>query len=65
MNKEELGYFHTDWAAMTVTDWVGLIVTVMVFIAMVAAYVLVFLPGNKKKLEDQRNSIDEADKLDG
>lgn len=48
-------YFHTDWAAMTLSDWVGLIVTVGIFLLMVWAYVFTFHPKNKEKLESQRH----------
>jgi len=27
-------YFHTDWEAMTTNDWIGLIITVVVFLLM-------------------------------
>ncbi len=57
MNKDT-GYFHTDWAAMTVNDWAGLIVTVVVAVVMVVAYVLVFHPKNKEGLESQRYLVD-------
>ncbi|MDH5484538.1 MAG: cbb3-type cytochrome c oxidase subunit 3 [Gammaproteobacteria bacterium] len=48
-------YFHTDWAAMTLNDWAGLIITVGVFFLMVWAYVYTFNPKNKEKLESQRH----------
>jgi len=47
-------YFHTDWAAMTPNDWVGLILTVAVFFGMIATYVYALLPSNREKLEAQR-----------
>ena len=47
-------YFHTDWAAMTSNDWVGLILTVVVFIGMIVIYVYALLPSNREKLEAQR-----------
>lgn len=47
-------YFYTDWAAMTVNDWVGLIMTVVVFFVMIWAYVYTFNPKNRDKLEAQR-----------
>ena len=50
-----LEYFHTDWAAMTLNDWAGLIITVGVFVLMIWAYVHVFHPKNKEKLESMRN----------
>lgn len=56
-----LDYFHTDWAAMTANDWAGLIVTVIVFFLMIWAYVYVFHPKNKEKLESQRHIIFEND----
>lgn len=48
-------YFQTDWAAMTVNDWVGLIMTVVVFFVMIWAYVHTFNPKNRDKLESHRN----------
>ncbi len=44
-------YFHSDWAAMTSTDWWGLIVTVVIFCCMVGLYYLVLKPSSKAKLE--------------
>ena len=58
-------YFHTDWAAMTPSDWVGLITTVGVFILMIALYVYVLHPKNKARLESKRHiPIDDDDRFD-
>lgn len=48
-------YLQTDWAAMTLNDWIGTIVTVVVFFLMIWAYVYTFHPKNKEKLESQRH----------
>lgn len=48
-------YFQTNWAAMTLHDWIGLILTVGTFLAMVWIYTYVFSPKNKERLESQRN----------
>jgi cytochrome c oxidase cbb3-type subunit IV len=48
-------YFQTDWAAMTMNDWLGLIVTVGVFIMMIVAYVHVFNPRNRDILESKKH----------
>jgi cytochrome c oxidase cbb3-type subunit 4 len=48
-------YFSTDWGAMTLQDWLGLIVTIVVFLFMIGLYVYVFHPANKEKLEAQRH----------
>lgn len=48
-------YFHTDWAAMTLHDWLGLGITIVVFFVMVGLYVYVFHPANKERLESQRH----------
>lgn len=48
-------FFNTDWSAMSVNDWIGTIVTVVVFFAMIWAYVYTFHPKNKEKLESQRH----------
>lgn len=47
-------YFHTDWSAMTLHDWLGLFITLVVFAVMLALYVYVFHPANKQRLEAQR-----------
>jgi len=48
-------YFQTNWSAMTLHDWIGLILTVGAFLAMVWIYSYVFNPKNKERLESQRN----------
>jgi cytochrome c oxidase cbb3-type subunit 4 len=50
-----MDYFHTDWSAMTLNDWAGLIITVGVFFAMIWGYVYTFHPKNKEKLESKRH----------
>jgi cytochrome c oxidase cbb3-type subunit 4 len=55
-------YFHTDWAAMTANDWIGTILTVVIFVAMVVAYFQVFRPKNREKLESKRFILFEEDK---
>jgi cytochrome c oxidase cbb3-type subunit 4 len=47
-------YFATDWAAMTAQDWVGLTLTVVVFLLMVGLYFYVLRPRNRERLEAQR-----------
>ena len=47
-------YFYTDWEAMTASDWVGMILTVVIFLLMVALYFYVLRPKNREKLEKQR-----------
>ena len=47
-------YFHTDCGAMTPHDWIGLIMTIVVFLLMIALYVYVLKPSNKEKLESHR-----------
>lgn len=48
-------YFHTDWEAMTTNDWIGAILTVVIFLLMVVAYFQVFRPKNRDKLESQKH----------
>lgn len=47
-------YFHTDWSAMTTNDWIGTILTVVIFVLMIVAYFQVFRPKNREKLEAKR-----------
>ena len=56
-------YFYTDWAAMTFHDWLGLFVTIIVFIAMVSVYYYVFNPANKEELESRRFIPLDEDKI--
>lgn len=46
-------YLHTDWAAMSRNDWLGVAFTILAFVAMIAVYVLVFNPKNKEALNSQ------------
>jgi len=48
-------YFHTDWEAMTVNDWIGTVLTVVVFVLMVVAYFQVFRPKNRDRLEARKH----------
>jgi len=57
-------YFHTNWAAMTVADWAGLIVTIVIFLLMVGLYVGVFRPENKERFEAQRHIPFHDDRFD-
>jgi cytochrome c oxidase cbb3-type subunit 4 len=59
-----LEHFHTDWAAMTATDWVGTILTVVIFVAMVLAYFLVFRPKNRDALEARKHIPFDEDHAD-
>lgn len=45
-----MDYLHTDWAAMSLNDWLGVFYTVLAFVAMVVIYVLVLHPRNKEAL---------------
>ena len=47
-------YFQTDWEAMTTTDWVGTILTVVIFLLMVGLYVYVLRPKNREKFESKK-----------
>lgn len=48
-------YFQTDWAAMTLHDWIGMILTVAVFLLLVWVYLYTFHPKNRERLEAQRH----------
>lgn len=58
------GWFSTDWEAMTLTDWVGTIITVVVFLLMILAYFQVFRPKNRDSLEARRYIPFEEDTQD-
>ena len=47
-------YFYTDWAALTLHDWIGMIMNIAVLLLMIGIYVYVFHPKNKAKLESRR-----------
>ena len=48
-------YFHTEWAALSLHDWIGMIITVAIFLLMIGAYVVVFDPKRKNEFEAQRH----------
>jgi len=50
-------YFDTDWAAMTTHDWVGLIITVVVFFGMLITFAMALRPSKRKELEEQKHKI--------
>ncbi|MCU7914491.1 MAG: cbb3-type cytochrome c oxidase subunit 3 [Candidatus Thiodiazotropha sp. (ex Gloverina cf. vestifex)] len=64
-------YFHTDWAAMTTNDWIGLTMTVVAFLLMIVVYFYALRPKNRDKLEKNRfipmddDAIDSGDKNGG
>ena len=49
---------------MTQHDWIGLIMTVVVFFLMIALYVYALHPKNREKLEAQRFIPLDEDRLD-
>ncbi|HEU0186413.1 MAG TPA: hypothetical protein VFR06_00815 [Gallionellaceae bacterium] len=50
-------YLHTDWSAMTLNDWLGVIYTVLGLLAMIIAYALVLRPGNKEAYDAQAGTV--------
>ncbi len=58
------GFFSTNWAAMTLHDWLGLSITIVVFVGMLAGYVMVLNPKNKERFEARRTApLDYDDKF--
>lgn len=49
---------------MTATDWVGTVLTVVIFALMVVAYFQVFRPKNRDELEDKKHIPFEDDDED-
>lgn len=61
-----LEYFDTDWQAMTTNDWIGTILTVVIFLLMIVAYFQVFRPKNRERLEARKHiPFDEDDDRSG
>lgn len=50
-------YLGTDWAAMTTQDWVGLIITIVVFFGMLITFYLALRPSKRKEMEEQKYKI--------
>jgi len=55
-------YFHTDWSAMTGNDWLGLVLTVIIFVLMVVVYFWALNPKNKDSLESHRTMLMDDEK---
>lgn len=62
MKSHLLDFFMMDIQHMTPADWVGVIVTVITFIALTFAYVKVFHPKNKVVLESHRYHLIDHDR---
>mgnify|MGYP001583469739 CR=1 FL=1 len=59
-----LGYLGMDVAAMSVNDWIGVCLSLVAFIGMVAVYFMVFRPANKDMFESQRSmALDDEDHI--
>lgn len=59
-----LGYLGMDVAVMSVNDWIGVFLSLVAFIGMVAAYFMVFRPANKDKFESRRSmALDDEDPI--
>jgi len=59
-------HLHTDWEAMTTNDWIGMTITVVVFVLMVVAYFQVFRPKNRDRLESKKHiPFEEDNEFDG
>ena len=46
-------YLHTDWAQLTLNDWLGVAYTVLGLLAMIVVYVMVLHPKNKEAFNSQ------------
>lgn len=44
---------------MTLHDWIGLIITIVVFVLMVWLFLYVFNPKRKQRFESQRHLLDD------
>ncbi|MEH6471699.1 MAG: cbb3-type cytochrome c oxidase subunit 3 [Halopseudomonas sp.] len=49
---------------MTASDWVGMILTVVIFVLMVIAYIYAYRPKNREKLEARKYLLDDGEQLD-
>jgi hypothetical protein len=56
-------YLHTDWAAMTLNDWLGVFYTVLAFIGMIVVYVWVLNPKRKDALNAHADTVLREDEL--
>lgn len=57
-------FFHTEWNAMTTTDWTGLAIVIVLFFLMLGLYVWVFAPSNRDKLEQYRDFVVRDEEMD-
>jgi len=59
-----MDHLKTDWAAMTLNDWIGMSLTVVVFVLMLAMYIYYLRPSKKAFFEEMKNIPFEEDKLE-
>lgn len=50
-------YLHTDWAQMTLNDWLGVAYAVLGLLAMIVMYVMVLRPKNKEAFNSQADMV--------
>jgi hypothetical protein len=50
-------YFSTDWSAMTGHDWVGLVITLLVFFGMAYTFYRALKPSRKEELEKVKHQM--------
>jgi cbb3-type cytochrome oxidase subunit 3 len=56
-----LEFFRTDWAAMTGSDWTGLVIVIILFALMAGLYFWIFKPSNKADFEQYRDFVNDDD----
>lgn len=52
-----MDYLHTDWTGMSRNDWLGVVITVLAFVAMVVVYVLVLSPRKKERFNSHADMV--------
>ncbi len=58
-------FFHTDWDAMTPTDWSGLLIVLVLTALMTALYIWVLRPRNRDRFERYRDFVNHEDDPEG
>jgi len=58
-------FFASDWEAMTRSDWIGLVIVLVLTALMIGLYVWIFKPANRDHFEQYRDFVNNDKEIKG